>query len=243
MMRTFITSLFITACTLTLSAQKKLMWFDAGVKVQAGASGLYNSAIADIEGLNYELALTNAVGFGGRIGINKNYSGLSLEAMYTRAGQTYEFIEGGNAINRESEWRSLDVYALFRNAKNLGYFEIGPKVSFLSEFTDTNGADASANFASTNIGAVVGFGAYVIGSDGAFSGTLGLRFEYGITDYVGTDAPDGFNGTGNTYTDASGAGVEGSEHPFFAGVVFEINWGIGYFGVAQCGARSKFIMF
>ena len=34
-----------------------------------------------------------------------------------------------------------------------------------------------------------------------------------------------------------------SSNVAFAGVVFELNWGIGYFGKAQCGARSKFIMF
>ena len=32
-------------------------------------------------------------------------------------------------------------------------------------------------------------------------------------------------------------------HPVFAGIVAELNWGIGYFARAKCGARSKFIMF
>lgn len=230
--------LILAICiTGSLSAQKQLVWFDAGLKVQAGASGMFNQAIADASGVDYELDLTNSFAYGGRIGINKNYSGLSIEAMFNKAAQTFEYIENGTTVNQDVEWRSLDVYALFRNAKNLGYFELGPKISFLNEFTDINGQDATDNYASTNIGAVVGFGAYVMGTEGAFSGTLGLRFEYGITDYVGTDAVDGYTSAGVL------PDTEGSEHPFFAGIVFEANWGIGYFGVAQCGARSKFIMF
>ncbi|MEO0341686.1 MAG: hypothetical protein AAF242_21065 [Bacteroidota bacterium] len=31
--------------------------------------------------------------------------------------------------------------------------------------------------------------------------------------------------------------------PIFAGIVFELNWGIGYFGQAACGERSKLMRF
>ena len=43
----------------------------------------------------------------------------------------------------------------------------------------------------------------------------------------------------------SQAAVEGlkSTNPIFAGVVFELNWGVGAFAVAKCGGRPKFIMF
>jgi len=84
---------------------------------------------------------------------------------------------------------------------------------------------------------VVGFGANVMGTDGAFSGILGLRFEYGLTDAVsdagGENAAPVYNPTIE----------QNSTVPIFAGVVFELNWGIGAFAVAQCGGRPKFIMF
>jgi hypothetical protein len=228
--------------TTALSAQKQIVWFDAGLRVMGGAGAMFNSSIADNPLVDYDLALTNSFGIGGRIGINKAYSGLSLEAMYNQFGTTYEY--DGGLTNGEATWQSLDVYALFRNAKNLGYFEIGPKVSFLEEATDGRGGNATPNYASTNIGAALGFGAYVLGTEGAFSATLGLRFEYGITNYVNEDAPEGYNLSGAIYTTDNGTiGDGGSDHPIFVGIVFEANFGIGYVGVAQCGARSKFMMF
>lgn len=231
-----VAALFCLLASTAVTAQKQIVWFDAGLRVMGGAGAMYNSTIADNPLADYDLALTNSFGIGGRLGINKVYSGLSLEAMYNQFGTTYEY-EGGLS-NGEATWKSLDVYALFRNAKNLGYFEIGPKVSFLQEATDGQGGDATPNYASTNIGAAVGFGAYVLGTEGAFSATLGLRFEYGITDYINEDAPEGYNLSG-----VGTVGDGGSDHPFFVGLVFEANFGIGYFGVAQCGARSKFMMF
>ena len=40
--------LFCFFASLSLvDAQKQIVWFDAGLKVQYGASGFYNSAIAD----------------------------------------------------------------------------------------------------------------------------------------------------------------------------------------------------
>lgn len=230
-------------CGISLSAQKQIVWFDAGLKTQMGSSGLLNTFIIDDPNRNYELKFTNAIGFGGRIGINKNYSGLSLEAMYNQSKQTYEENTGLTSTNVDVSWNSLDLYTLFRNAKNLGYFEIGPKFSFLRSFEDAQGADVTENYSSTNIGAVLGFGAYVFGTDGAFSGILGLRFEYGVTNMTSSDAPDGYTPLG-VITDGDGLAVDGGNtNPFFAGLVFELNWGIGYVGVAQCGARSKFIMF
>lgn len=231
----------ISSC-ITLSAQKQIVWFDVGLRIQGGSSGILNQTIIDQTDTNYELAFTNSYGIGGRLGINKSYSGLSLEAMFNSFEQTFETQAG--AANETVNWKSIDFYPLFRNAKNLGYFEIGPKISFLREFSDNAGNDIKENFSSTNIGAAVGFGAYILGTDGAFSATLGLRFEYGFTNYTNADAPEGFTPIGYSFTDDTGATVEGnSSNPFFAGLVFELNWGIGYFGVAQCGGRSKFMMF
>lgn len=227
-------------------AQKQIVWFDAGLRLQGGGSGLLNKTIVDDPNANYELALTNSYGIGGRLGINKSYSGLSLEVMFNNSEQTFEVpdVAGSTTANVTTSWKSIDFYPLFRNAKNLGYFEIGPKISFLRGVTDAFGKDAKDNYKSTNIGAALGFGAYVLGTDGAFSATLGLRFEYGITDYVSDDAPEGYTPIGVAITNIAGEPLpREATRPFFAGLVFEANWGIGYYGVAQCGGRSKFMMF
>ena len=79
-----------------------------------------------------------------------------------------------------------------------------------------------------------------MGNDGRFSGILGLRFEYALTDL---DSEDGKKAGAPILDPSIYANGNKASNLAFAGVVFELNWGIGYFGKAQCGARSKFIMF
>ncbi len=219
--------------------QKKIVWFDFGLKAQAGATGLLNSDISDSKDVNYELNLTNGFGLGAKVGMNFSYGGLALEGMYFNGTQTWETATRGDGLLApEMKFTNIDIYALYKTNKNLGYFEIGPKMSLLSKMT-SDGVDVKSQYNSPNFAGVIGFGANVIGSDGAFTGMLGLRFEYGFTDIVG-DSGRSVQAPITTIPDVS---TTASTNPFFAGIVFELNWGIGYFGVAQCGQRSKFIMF
>ncbi|MBK7220947.1 MAG: hypothetical protein IPH94_06295 [Saprospiraceae bacterium] len=73
-----VAALFMTT---GLFAQKQIVWFDAGLKVQYGASGFYSAAIEEATGYNHELGLTSGFGYGGKLGINWQYNGLSLEAF------------------------------------------------------------------------------------------------------------------------------------------------------------------
>ena len=229
--------LLIAMFAMTASAQKKIVWFDVGLKAQAGATGFFNTDISDHPDVNYELNLTNGFGIGGKLGVNFDYGGLALEAMYNRGSLILENNAPGESAP-EYDWSSFDIYTLYKTNKNLGYFEIGPKISFLSSM-DYDGADVKSDYNSPNFSGVLGFGANVIGSDGAFTGMLGLRFEYGFTDMVS----DGGKERGAPLSNVNGFTTDSSTNPFFAGIVFELNWGVGYFGVAQCGQRSKFIMF
>lgn len=218
--------------------QKKIVWFDFGLKAQGGATGLLNSDISDSDAVNYELNLTNGFGLGAKLGMNFDYGGLALEGMYFNGTQTWETAAGQDKFAPEMKFTTVDVYALYKSNKNLGYFEIGPKASFLTKMT-SDGADVTSDYNSPNFAGVLGFGANLIGSDGAFTGMLGLRFEYGFTDIVS----DGGRANQAPITTIPDVSTSASTNPFFAGLVFELNWGIGYFGVAQCGQRSKFIMF
>lgn len=236
-------SLFFTLFTILsihVSGQKTIVWFDAGLKAQYGAAGLYNSAIANSDKYNYEIS--KGYSFGGKIGVNFGYNGFSIDVMKSSAKQEFEKVNSASipTVN----WDALDVYVLFRNAKNLGYFEIGPKISFVSSVEDNlEGTiiDRTANYNSNNISGVVGFGANIMGTEGRFSGILGLRFEYELTDFVGESGKTAHA----PLRDASVYAGDGykKSNLAFAGVVFELNWGIGYFGRARCGARTKFIMF
>lgn len=225
-------------------SQKELAWFDAGLKLMYGSSNIVNMAAVDDPNLNYDLNFGTAIGFGAKVGVNRGYNGLAVEVMHTRSGQTFEGL-GSYPAAPKIEWQSTDLYLLFRNAKNLGFFEIGPKIGFLSGVDRTN-ADGQLTawdeFEKRQISGVLGFGVNVIGTDGSFSGQIGLRFEYGFTDINGQDVL----GTGNEpfpFADAGlYTGTRGYQKssPVFAGLVFELNWGLGYYGIAQCGARAKF---
>lgn len=217
--------------------QKKIVWFDTGVKVQYGGAGFYNAAVASNNTYNYKIG--SGLSYGGKLGINFNSGGLAIDVMRNSAHQIFD------KPNLDIKWSSWDLYTLYRNSANLGYFEIGPKVSLLDKVTRIEegiSADLDlSNFNKTVFSGVVGFGANLMGNDGRFSGILGLRFEYAFTDMVNQD-----NGqtlgipviNPSLYAD----GYK-TTNIAFAGIVFELNWGIGYFGKARCGARSKFIMF
>jgi hypothetical protein len=223
--------------SLSMFGQKKIVWFDAGLKAQYGGAGLYNQALADDSKYGYTIG--SGYSYGGKLGINFGYNGLAIDVMKSTGSQTFK------RTPKTVEWNVLDVYTLFRNAKNLGYFEIGPKFSFVDKVTlttdKTTEEQPKDNYNKNVVSGVVGFGANILGNDGRFSGILGLRFEYAFTDLdsksgkdLGAPVKDP-----RVYIDNGKA----ASHIAFAGVVFELNWGIGYFGKARCGARSKFIMF
>ncbi len=223
--------------SLSLFGQKKIVWFDLGLKGQYGAAGLYNQALADDSRYGYTIG--SGYGYGGKLGINFGYNGLSIDVMKNTGKQVFD------KTPTTIEWSSLDVYTLFRNAKNLGYFEIGPKFSFVDKVTLTadNGTidQPKENFNKNVVSGVIGFGANIMGNDGRFSGILGLRFEWAFTDLDSKKGKEEGAPVNDpvVYVDNGTA----ASHVAFAGVVFELNWGVGYFGKARCGARSKFIMF
>jgi hypothetical protein len=226
-----------------MQGQKKILWFDAGLKAQSGFTGFYNKAIVDSDLVDFEVS--SGYSFGGKLGINKEYNGLALELMFGRTKGKFDHQDfvGTSTL----EVNHMDVYVLFRNARNLGFFEIGPKFSFVRSANYFRASpdvpvpltDITDDFQS-GISGVISFGANLIGNEGRFSGQLGLRFEYGFKDIVGTvgrenNAPLRLDGL---YSDQ----YQGT-HPIFAGIVFEMNWGLGFYGVSKCGGRKKFFMF
>lgn len=234
--------LVLSVCFIQYAQSQKMdFWLDAGAKVQYGTSMLYNSAIGDDPNFDYTLASSTKIG--GKLGINWNYTGVSLDIMVGSLNGKFQNTNPAGGADTEVSAHSVDIYLLFRDARRKGYFELGPKFSYMGDVKagPVNGTKEIVDpelYENTPLAAVIGFGTYVLGNDGRFSGILGLRFEYGFTDIVSSQGAEPMNRQPVNYMgDAAGT------HPIFAGIVFELNWGIGGVGQARCGEKSKFIWF
>jgi len=240
-----------TICMLVLATlsygQKEIAWFDTGIKAMYGGSSALSSMVADASNLDYNLAFGNSVSVGGKLGINKGFSGLALELMYNKGNASIQNLTA--PMDSELDWTNIELYTLFRNNANLGFFELGPKFSMLQSLDRTTGSGETLDLKEAgltnnlNISAVLSMGVLLLGNDRAFSGQVGLRFEYGFTDMIA-------EGGGRTafepfpdVTTSTTAVDYGKTVPLYAGLVFELNFGLGFYGVSQCGGRPKLFGF
>ena len=80
-------------------AQKEIVWFDVGVKAQYGATGLFNSAIADSKDVDY--IISKGYGIGGKLGINFGFNGLAIDVMASTGTQEFDNVmDNENAIQK-----------------------------------------------------------------------------------------------------------------------------------------------
>jgi len=226
------------------NAQKLDFWLDAGLKVQYGFTALFNSnaTTTNLNGERWDNTLASGVKVGGKIGINFNYTGITIDVLSGRHSARFQSLGASGTTERtdQIDVSVTDIYLLLRNAKYKGYFEIGPKITLVGDVRDNlDTRDLNSLYESNNLGAVLGFGTYILGpEDGRFSGILGFRLEYGFQDIV--------NETGRiegARVPVNYGGEAASTNPIFVGLVFEANWGLGGVGQARCGERSKFIWF
>lgn len=247
-MKKLLTICFIAVATLSYS-QKEIAWFDTGIKVMYGGSSAYSAMVADASNLDYNLAFGNSYSVGGKFGINRGFNGLAVELLYNKGNATIQNNGGGSDL--ELDWTGIDIYTLFRNNANLGFFEIGPKFSLLQDLTRASGDGNIRNLKDDeltnnfNISGVLSIGVLLLGNDRAFSGQIGLRLEYGFTDMMSGDADIATLGL-EPFPDAalSTTAIErSSTAPIYAGLVFELNFGLGFYGISQCGGRPKLFGF
>lgn len=246
--------LFIVVALLSINtgqAQKLDFWLDAGIKVQSGFTALYNANATTLNDtdpnnpMQWDNTIAKGTKYGGKLGINWNYTGISFDFMTGKQRAKFQTVDQANGListDDEITMTTSDIYMLFRNAKHKGYFELGPKLTLINNVNDSNGTPfLKEKYESKNFGAVLGFGTYILGPpNGRFSGILGFRFEYGFQDIVNADGRSNAEG-GRVPVNYGGDAA--STNPIFAGIVFELNWGIGGVGQARCGERSKFIWF
>lgn len=226
------------------NSQKIYMWFDTGLKAMYGGSSVINQAAIDHKDLDYSLTFGNAYSVGGKFGINRGYNGLALELMYTQAKHDFVY-KGTERYKPRMDWTSIDMYVLFRNAQNLSFFEIGPKIALYQELNRANSVgqmERMDDVPKYGLSGVLSMGVNVLGQDdGPFSGQIGLRLEYGFSDMIakaGQDAGEPIPYIKDLYADGYKKSI-----PVYAGLVFELNWGLGYYGKSSCSNKAKLMSF
>lgn len=238
---------YLLCCFITfnLSAQQ---WIDFGIKGGYGANLLINSNAFDDREVNPQLR--GGFMLGGKAGYNlaTNHE-VTFDVIYT--GFT-----GANAYSREIDsmtvrydqeirMKSLGFQLLYRNNNDEGmYFEFGPELRLIRSVEETihyqntsATVDASDKISDKTYGLVMGFGSYMMGWDNVGI-TLGVRFNYTLSDLIDSEYQNTTNYPLNGEYDSYSA-----SHPFSAMLVSEINFDFGYLARANCGKRTKLLLF
>lgn len=172
------------------------------------------------------------------LGLNiSDFHGLNLEVL---TGTYFQDIiyrpDGGTQLRNSLEWDILDFVAVYRYYPKSGmYLELGPKLTRIQSISQTSGPTVLAIdgiYEDDYISGVAGLGAFLVGSE-VMVIKAGLRFEYGITDFVSEQ------GVAAGYPSvASGNLMQGKTAPFRVSFGMEMSFGLG--GIAQggCGRRN-----
>ena len=221
--------------------QKVGFWFDAGLKGGVGPSFLLNNNIFDDD--TYDHVFTNGYSVGAKFGIFKGlYNGITFDVMYNSGAQDFRSEGMDQTVDHNISWNSTDLAVLYRLQKEGIYVELGPMFSFVNK-VEQEGFDPSdvSEFYSENMtSAVFGFGGYLLGG-GNFTLMFGLRAAYGFTDFV-SDAGQAANYP-NPMGDAVPYDSYESTNPISLQLVFEANFGLGYFAKTACSKRMSFFRF
>ncbi len=230
---------FVAICSLFLSAQE--IWLEAGLKGGYGVSFLYNTNIVNDD--TYDYKITTAYSAGGKLAVNFGpFHGLTLEALYSQAGQDFEYSLSGSPLQQQNEisWKAINSYLLYRYIRNRVYLETGPMYAFMRSVAQKdNGVELeepAAFYEKNYLAGVFGFGGYIAGSE-TFSVGLGLRLHYGLTDFVNeAGQAAGFpNPVRETVYESTAP-----THPVYGQVLVEFNFGIGHWAKTSCSKRMQF---
>ena len=229
--------LFITS----MSAQKVGFWFDAGVKGGFGPTFMYNSNILDDE--LYDHQFSNGYSVGAKFGIFKGlYNGITFDVMYNNGNQMFRDEGGDRMIDHSVSWTSTDLAVLYRLQKEGIYVELGPMFSFMSGVDDTydgTETDVSESYAENMTSGVFGFGGYLLGG-GQFTLLFRLRATYGFTDMISDSGQDARFPNPNAVTTYE---TYETSNPIGLQLIFEANFGLGYFAKTACSKRMSFFRF
>lgn len=214
------------------------VWFDLGVKGTYGITMMANKNIFDDRDIDHQI--TGGYGFGVSLGAHfGDHQGVLIEYMRGYGKQNFNE-EIGTLQTNNFSWTTNDVLVLYRYTGYGAYFEVGPKVSFVSDvmnaYHDQPTTDVSNLFEDTWISGVVGFGSYIAGSE-LFSLQIGLRLYYQFGDMINAEGR-ALNLPAyieyDTYT---------KTNLIAAQLHLEFNYAFGRFAKASCNDRWKLIIF
>ncbi len=220
-------------------------WVDLGIKGGWGANFLINSNILDDNTFNHRLSGGYTVG--GKIGYNlSDMHEITFDVMYTGFKQNFRYsvtdtVFGSPEYDKTFSYNALDFLLMYRMNNEGRYFEIGPKYSLLSKGSDFDAqsgrtTDVSELMAESSFGMALGFGNYFFGTDN-FGITFGARITYDFGDIISPNAQSPHYPSNHTYDSYS------PSSPLSLLLVCEFNFDFGYIAKANCGQRTKLIVF
>lgn len=178
-------------CLWVITSQAQMMLL--GVKGSYNTTWLMNKNIFDQgDEINHSTSFAPSYGINGTFFFNDNL-GISLEANMNQILQKYSGVTGTDTWDGFDKLNYMEIPLLLNLANKGGlYFEIGPKISFLTSATgesvtspssvfDYNQRDIKTGFATTMFSGVFGFGVNVKASDLVYI-LAGLRFNASFTD-------------------------------------------------------------
>ena len=242
--------LYVLIFLASLQKTSAQVWFDIGAKGAWGLTSLYNKNVSDDR--LYKYKLNTGYRYGGKLGINfGDHHGIALEGLFANNNQKWEYSttaknpNGVDTLFRNSlNWKSLDMYVLYRYMNDRAFIEIGPRFSKINKIAQTdsklpNVADVSGFYTPKLLAACFGFGGYLGGSN-TFSTQLGIRIEYAFTDFISVGGQN--QGYPNPIRSAASYTTYKSSNPLSAQVSLEFNFGVGGYAEAACGRRGFFLM-
>jgi hypothetical protein len=148
--------------------------------------------------------------------------------------------EKGMVQTNTYDWSTNDVLILYRYTGYGAYFEVGPRISFVSDVMNTYHDQAAMEvtelFEDKWISGVIGFGSYLAGSD-VFSVQIGMRLYYQFGDMI-NEAGQAANLPAyieyDTYKKTNAIAAQ---------LHLEFNYAFGRFAKASCRDRWKLILF
>jgi len=232
-MRKIATLLFL-AFMLNYQADGQV-WLELGGKGMMGFTGFTNANISS--DAQHDASLGLATSIGGLACLNfGDYHGLNFEILSNTHHQSMTYRGGAENQAVNIEWKSVDLYLMYRWYRDNGAFlELGGKSTVIGEVQQSLGTDwAKVNdkYADRYYSAAFGVGGFVTATK-VLTVKTGLRAEYALTDLISDQGmAEGYPTFYTTYD------AYEETRPFRAGFYLEVTFGVGGIAQSQCGARG-----